>query len=525
MIKERKLKSLIAVLLLLFGSVLLSCEKHESKPNIVFFLADDMGYGDPQSYVPASKIPTPNIDQLASSGIRFTDAHSPSSVCSPTRYAILTGRYAWRTRLKRGVLGPYNSPLIEPDRLTLPAMLKEKGYSTACIGKWHLGMQWATVDGEELPLVCDRDFDQSVIDHTKQISGGPLTAGFDYYFGTDVPNFPPYTFIENDRVSGIPSVHKPDTVYGTPGMMLPGWKLEDILPTLTKKAVNYIDNYSTQNNYKPFFLYFASTSPHTPIVPASEFQGKSQAGPYGDLVHQTDFTLGEIMKALERNSLKDKTIIIFTSDNGSPARAGDPFLHGKDFNSPGSIIKKFNHNPNAPWRGMKADIWDGVHRVPFIISWPGNMPENSVSSEPVCGVDIMASIAAIVDYELPNNSAEDSWNLSSLFLGDDVGIDAGNEPIREAIIHHSINGSFAVRQGKWKMIPQLGSGGWTKPINVKPDINGPKGQLYDLQSDPDESENLWDKHPEVVARLKKLLEKYKEEGRSVPQQSRSLSGY
>ena len=493
----------------------MSCEKKVRQPNIVLFLADDMGYGDPQSYVPNSKIPTPNIDQLASKGLRFTDAHSPASVCSPTRYAILTGRYAWRTHLKRGVLGPYNSPLIEPERLTLPGMLKENGYSTACIGKWHLGMQWATLDSTELPNIWESNFDKSVIDHTKRISSGPLTAGFDYYFGTDVPNFPPYLFIENDHVVGNPTIPKPDTIYGNPGMMLPGWKLEDILPTLTKKAVNYIDNYSKQNNDKPFFLYFASTSPHTPIVPASEFQGKSQAGPYGDLVHQTDYSLGEIMNALERNGLMENTLIIFTSDNGSPARAGDPHLHGKDFSVAGSVITKFNHNPNAPWRGMKADIWEGGHRVPFVISWPGNIPTDKSSNEPISSVDIMTSIAAIVGYELPNNSAEDSWDLSDLFLGKKVGIDSGREPVREATVHHSSGGKFAIRQGKWKMIPQLGSGGWTKPTNVKPEMNDPEGQLYDLHADPNETDNLWEEHPEVVERLTKLLEKYKEEGRSV----------
>ena len=507
---------------IIFGIAVLStlffgCNSNNeiTPPNIVLFLADDMGYGDPQSYMSNSKIPTPNIDLLASKGIRFTDAHSPASVCSPTRYAILTGRYAWRTRLKRGVLGPYNSPLIEPDRLTLPGMLKEKGYATACIGKWHLGMQWATKDQSELPKLWNRKFDQSVIDYSKPITAGPLTAGFDYYFGTDVPNFPPYLFIENDHTIGNPTIPKPDTIYGNPGMMLPGWKLEDILPTLTKKAVNYIDNYTKQNKDKPFFLYFASTSPHTPIVPASEFQGKSKAGPYGDLVHQTDFTLGEIMKALERNGLMENTIIIFTSDNGSPARAGDPHLHGKDFSIAGSVITKFNHNPNSPWRGMKADIWEGGHHVPFVISWPEKIPENRVSTEPVCAVDIMASVATIAGYELPNNSAEDSWDLSELFLGKKVGVDSGKEPIREAIVHHSSGGKFAIRQGKWKMIPQLGSGGWTHPVNVKPEMNDPVGQLYNLHADPGESVNLWEKHPEIVEQLTKLLESYKEEGRSV----------
>ncbi|MDX1284301.1 MAG: sulfatase-like hydrolase/transferase, partial [Draconibacterium sp.] len=244
----------------------------------MLILVDDMGYGDPQCYVPESKIPTPNIDKLASEGIRFTDAHSPSSVCTPTRYAILTGRYAWRTYLKSSVLGPYSKPLLERDRLTIPKMLKEKGYSTALIGKWHLGMQWGTKKEEELPALWDRNFDISVIDHSKPITEGPLAAGFDYYFGVDVPNFPPYIYIENDKIQGNPSILKPDNMYGNKGMMLPGWKLEDILPTLTLKAVKFIDDQAKNSSGQPFFLQVTTTSPHTPIVPANEFIGKSQAG-------------------------------------------------------------------------------------------------------------------------------------------------------------------------------------------------------------------------------------------------------
>jgi arylsulfatase A len=507
-----KYNKFLVLLLAVMVSCLFSCNKQQKQPNIVLFLADDMGYGDPQSYMSSSKVPTPSIDELAAGGIRFTDAHSPASVCSPTRYAILTGRFAWRTHMKRGVLGPYNSPLIEKDRLTLPAMLKELGYSTACVGKWHLGMQWATRDDTELPKLWVRDFDQSVIDHAKPLTAGPLTAGFDYYFGTDVPNFPPYLFIENDRTLGIPTIPKPDTIYGNPGQMLPGWKLEDILPNLTKKAVSYIDDHA--NNDHPFFLYFASTAPHTPIVPAKEFHGKSNAGPYGDLVHQVDYSLGEIMKALERNGMTDNTIVIFTSDNGSPARAGDPHIHGKDFQVTGSVITKYDHNPNAPWRGMKADIWEGGHRVPFVVRWPAKMVENRISNEPICSIDIMASIATITGYTLPENAGEDSWDYSSLFTGENVGVDAGEEAIREAVVHHSGNGKFAIRMGKWKMIPQLGSGGWTNPRTINAGDSVVQGQLYNLEQDPGESKNLWVEYPEAVDQLQSLLEKYKSEGRS-----------
>lgn len=490
-----------------------SCKQEAVKPNIILFLADDMGFGDPQSYNPDSKIPTPNIDKLASEGIRFVDAHSPASVCSPTRYAILTGRYAWRSRLKNGVLGPYNSPLIEAGRLTLPQMLKEKGYNTACIGKWHLGMQWATKNNASLPEFWV-DFDQSLIDHSSAITAGPLTAGFDYYFGTDVPNFPPYLFIENDHELGYPSVDKPDTIYGNPGKMIPGWMLEEILPMLTRKAVDYINQYAAGNRDNPFFLYFASTAPHTPIVPAGEFRGKSGAGPYGDLVHQVDYSLGEIMKALETKGLKDKTLVFFTSDNGSPARAGDPHTYGEEYHPTGSVINLFNHNPNSPWRGMKADIWEGGHRVPFIVSWPGTIPQDKVLGEPLISLDIIATIASILNYELPDNAAEDSWDMSGLLIGKNAGVEDEGNRIREALIHHSSTGKFAIRQGKWKMIPQLGSGGWTQPGFVNAEGLDIKGQLYDIYADPGEENNLWLEYPDVVEQLQKLLNQYQEEGRS-----------
>lgn len=506
---------IILLLIVVFLALASACTKKQEQPNIVLILVDDMGYGDPQCYVPESKVPTPNIDKLATEGIRFIDAHSPASVCTPTRYSILTGRYAWRTYLKKGVLGPYSKPLIEKDRLTIPKMLKEKGYATALVGKWHLGMQWATKNGEELPVLWERDYDISVIDHSKPITGGPQTAGFDYHFGLDVPNFAPYIFMENGILQGNPSVQKPNNMYGTPGMMLPGWKLEDILPTLTNKAVEYIDNHAKENGSKPFFLQVTTTSPHTPIVPAKDFIGKSEAGPYGDLVHQTDYTIGQVLQALKRNNLEENTIVIFTSDNGSPARAGDPHVHGPEFQTPGSVETMFGHNPNAPLRGMKTDIYEGGHRVPFIVKWPGQFPANKVSDETICAIDIMATIASIVNYKLPTNAAEDSYNLTALFKGEKVGVDDGKEAIREATIHHSENGSFAIRKGNWKMIPQKGNGGWTHAQSVKKAANEPEGQLYNLETDPKETINLWEKHPEIVKELQTLLEKYKADGRSV----------
>ena len=303
---------ILAVLFLVVG-----CSNNDSKnkqaPNIVIILADDLGYGDPTCYNPDSKIPTPNIDKLASEGLQFTDAHSASAVCTPTRYSILTGRYCWRTRLKKSVLWAWDEPLINKNRLTLPEMLKEKGYQTAAIGKWHLGWEWPTSDTLDVKKQNGEN-----IDYKLAIKGGPLAHGFDYYFGDDVPNFPPYTFIENEKVVEIPTIDKPNHLFGSKGKMTKNWKLEDVMPTITQKSVDYIDEASKQA--EPFFLYFALTAPHTPIAPLTKFKGKSKAGPYGDFVYEVDWCVGQVMNALKENGVDENTLVIFTSDNGSPAR-------------------------------------------------------------------------------------------------------------------------------------------------------------------------------------------------------------
>jgi len=488
-------------------------------PNIVFFLADDMGYGDPHCLNAKSKIPTPHMDQLAGQGMVFLDAHSPSAVCSPTRYGILTGRYCWRSRLKQHVLIPWDPPLIEPDRLTMPAMLRQHGYVTACIGKWHLGWDWPTRDGQPVPVklkqvrpnspLSMQDYEN--LDLARAIANGPTTRGFDSYFGTDVPNYPPYCFIDNDRTIGIPTQLKPNNMFGNPGPMVPGWRLEPILPTLTGRAVTFIDQHAAHHRDKPFFLYFASTAPHTPIAPDDPFIGKSQAGPIGDLVYEVDWTIGQILAALERNGLADNTIVVVTSDNGSPAQAGDPFKNGKDFESNGSVIRMYGHNPNAPWRGMKADIWEGGHHMPLFVRWPGHVPAGSTCDQTVCLTDFMATFAKLVDHRLPNDAAEDSYDLSPLLLGR-----SPDHAIREATVHHSWSGMFAIRQDKWKLITALGSGGWSPPASLEPEPDGPKGQLYDMQADPGETKNLWLDRPDIVQRLTRLLEKYQREGRSAP---------
>ncbi len=490
------------ILLCVFVLHLPSFAFSAAKPNIVFILADDLGYGDVGCYNPQSKIPTPNLDRLASEGLRFTDAHSPSSVCSPTRYAILTGRYAWRTRLQRNVLGPWEKPLIAEDRLTVASLLKQNGYSTAAIGKWHLGLAWQTKDGAAPAMGASR---LGNVDYTKPFTDGPMTHGFDHYFGVNVPNYPPYCFIENDRTLGIPSV--PDTGrdddFNMPGPMLPGWKLVNILPALTQRAVQHVEGAAKSG--KPFFLYFPLTSPHYPIVPSPEFKGKSGAGDFGDFVVQTDWTVGQVLDALKRTGVADNTLVIFTSDNG-------PEITGEV--KPGAYdrVKEFHHYSMGRLRGAKRDAWEGGHRVPFIARWPGNIEAGKVSDATICHVDFMATVAAILDVKLPESAAEDSFSLLPIFKGE--------QPLREATVHHSAKGNFAIRKGDWVFIdaktgddnkePQ-----WFRQERGVEEDDQP-GQLFNLKEDPAQLRNQHAAKPEIVSELKVLLEHYKAEGRSTP---------
>lgn len=509
------------IITLFAGPVILSgCNRTtKQQPNIVYILADDMGYGDVSRLNPDAKLSTPNLDLLASEGITFTDAHSGSAVCTPTRYGILTGRYCWRSTLKSSVLWAWDGPLIEPDRLTVGDFLKQRGYTTACIGKWHLGWEWPTYEGSLLedqvprgkwdPAI--RDSLAGLVDFSAEIKNGPVSRGFDYYFGDDVPNFPPYCFIENNRTLGIPSMNKPDSMYGAPGPMVEGWSLEEVIPELTRKAVEYIkagagEGLFKRDRNKPFFLYFPLTAPHTPIAPAVDFQGKSEAGAYGDFVQEVDWTVGQIMQALEEEGLAENTLLIFTSDNGSPGR------DGTDMGGPVNSVRKYGHNPSYIFRGTKADIWEGGHHVPFFAWWPGKINPGSRSDEIICHTDLMATLAAILDEPLPGNSAQDSYNILPAMLGEEV-----DKPIREAIVHHSSNGSFSIRQGKWKLELCAGSGGWSKPSNsMALDMGLPEIQLYDLSVDIKEEYNLYDQYPEIVERLSTLLQKYIDDGRSTP---------
>lgn len=439
-------------------------------PNIVYIICDDLGFGDVKCYNPEhGKIKTPNADRLAAQGMKFFDAHSGSSVCSPTRYGIMTGRYSWRTRLQRGVVQGFAPSLIAKDRTTVAGFLKSKGYDTAAIGKWHLDFLYLNPEtGQKYPK---RKKALPPI-HSK-IPDGPIHRGFDYYHGFHhAGNMK--AVIENDRV-----IEHDDVV--------------NMLPRLTKKAVQYID--SRAGKKKPFFLYLPLGSPHTPIVPTKQWQGKSGLGKYGDFVMQTDHVVGEVSKTLEKHGMTDNTIVIFTSDNGCSKAAKIPDLASK------------GHKVSAHLRGSKADIWDGGHRVPFIVRWPGVVEAGSKNEQLICLTDLFATVAEIHGSGVPKGTCEDSVSFLPALKGRKI------KTTRNGVIHHSVSGHFAYRKGDWKLILARGSGGWTAPKErqAKDQI---EGQLYDLKNDPGEMNNLYSSRKDKVSELMKLLEKDVFQGRS-----------
>jgi arylsulfatase A len=469
------------------------------RPNIVYILADDLGYGDLRCLNPDAKIATPHLDRLAAQGMIFSDAHSGSAVCTPTRYGILTGRYAWRTRLQSGVLNGYSRPLIAPDRLTVAALLKRQGYRTACVGKWHLGLDWATLDGAAPADESDLKAKVPRVDYARAIGNGPTALGFDEFFGISASlDMPPYIYIHNDRTVGVPTTEK---TYIRKGPAHRDFDAADVLPDLTRKAVETIDaqGRGAAKSRPPLFLYFPMTAPHTPIVPEASFAGRSGIGPYGDFVMQVDAAVGRVLDALDRNGLADSTLVLFTSDNGcSPAA---------DFKA----MAAHGHDPSGRFRGSKADIYEGGHRIPFLARWPGRIKPGASCGDTICLTDLMATVAAITGATLPEGAGEDSVNLLPDLLGTARG------PLREATVHHSINGSFAIRQGPWKLALCPGSGGWSPPRPGRdPAADLPPIQLFDLGRDVGEAHNVEAEHPEVVERLTRLLERYVAEGRSTP---------
>ncbi|HET6879968.1 MAG TPA: arylsulfatase [Pirellulales bacterium] len=471
------------------------------KPNLIWIMADDLGYGDVRCLNPEGKIATPHIDRLAREGMIFTDAHSGSAVCTPTRYGILTGRYAWRTRLKSGVLGGYSRPLIEPGRLTIASLAKQRGYATGCVGKWHLGMDMPLKDGG---IADDQgNFGNGYarawdVDYAGKITAGPNAVGFDYYFGISASlDMSPYLFIENDRFTETPTKEKKIVRTGPAG---DDFEAVKVLPTLTEKALAFIERQvPAARQGQPFLLYFPLNAPHAPVAPSDEWRGKSGINDYADFVMQVDDTVGRVMAALEAGGVADDTLIVVTSDNGCSPTA--------DF----SALAAKGHNPNYHFRGYKADIYDGGHRIPFIARWPAKVAAGGQSNQLICLTDLMATLADVIDVQLPEGAGEDSISILPALLGEDKA------PLREAIVHHSINGSFAVRQGPWKLELCADSGGWSSPRPGSKEAAGlPPVQLYDLSADIGEQHNLCDEHPEIVERLTSLLQQYVATGRSTP---------
>lgn len=498
---------LIAVFLQLAPS-LSAQETSERYPNIVVIYADDLGYGDVQCYNPErGKIPTPHIDKLASQGMRFTDAHSSSGVCSPSRYTILTGRYHWRSRLQRGIVGLWGAPLIPKDRMTIASLAKQRGYRTACIGKWHLGWNWPIPGGEKGKLFRASGAKNKKLTATdeqrnvwkdvfsKAITGGPTAVGFDEYFGTDVPNWPPYCFIENDRTVGIPSEFGDPKLFirnqaSKQGPALEGWTLEPILPKLGDRAVAFIERQAKSLN--PFLIYMPLTSPHTPLSVNKEWKGKSGLNLYADFVMETDAVVGRVLDALEKSGVANETLVVFTSDNGCA-----PYIGVAD-------LEKQGHYASGPLRGYKADAWEGGHRVPFIVRWPGVVKPGSVCDQLVHQADLMATFAGVLGKTLPENAGEDSFNLIPILQGE-------NKPVREHAVSASISGVPAVRSDNWKYIPAKGSGGWGKGGDQSQPM-----QLYNLTDDIGEANNLAAKEPARVKEMQALLETIITKGRSNP---------
>lgn len=491
-------------------------------PNIVYILADDMGQGDLSAYNPASAWRTPHLDRLAQTGMRFTDAHSSSAVCTPSRYSIMTGRYAWRSRLKQQVAYGYSPPIIEPGRLTVPRFLQQHGYKTAMVGKWHLGFDWARrapgsgpdpLDPPPEPGASPRPTENSPaysrdVDYTKPFANGPVAIGFQSFIGISASlDMAPYVWLRDDHVETPPTKLAPASKL--PAMWRTGpisddFTHEGVQPRLKREAVKYIEQ---QDGRQPFFLYLALASPHTPIVPSAGFKGRTKTTAYGDFCAEVDDTVGAVMRALEARGLDRNTLIIFAADNGCSPAAGFPELQA------------FHHDPQPGLRGAKADIYEGGHRIPFIARWPARIAAGSRSDALVCQVDLLATCAQLLDATLPANAAEDSVSLLPVLTA--TGPQAS---VRETLVNHSVNGSFAIRRGSWKLCLTPDSGGWSTPKPGQAPAGSPPFQLFDLAKDLAETTNLYAQHPEIVNELGELLKQQVLNGRSTPGPAQANTG-
>ena len=493
----------VMLLLVAFSCQLKEEQTKERLPNIIYILADDLGYGDVSIYNQGSKISTPNIDNLARQGMRFTDAHSPSSVCTPTRYGILTGRYCWRSKLPRGVLQGYGQSLIEHEETTVAELLKNQGYTTGVVGKWHLGLDWIFKENhaDSLKKMGDRPIYTNMksgwIDFTLPPENGPTTHGFDYsYILPASLDMEPYCYLENDVLTELPDAYTEGNDLNTPvyateafwraGRMSKSFDFYEVLPTFISKAKSFVKKHA--NDEKPFFLYLPLAAPHTPWVPKDDYKGSSKAGQYGDFVQMVDAAVGDFLKDLDDQGLTDNTLLIFTSDNG-------PYWRPE-------YIERFGHHAADKFRGMKADIWDGGHRIPFIVRWPGNVVAGSKSDQLTTLTNLISTVANVTKSSLKDGEGIDSRSILPVLLGAQSD---NNHPV----VHHSSKGMFSVREGDWKYIDGLGSGGFSKPVIIVAEAGQPNGQLFNMNDDPSEKNDLSSSMPETVEEMKIKLNRIK----------------
>ncbi|MHC4156214.1 MAG: sulfatase family protein [Planctomycetota bacterium] len=497
------------------NTVLNSVEnKPAKKPNILFILADDLGYGDISCYNPESKVPTPNLDKLASEGILLTDAHSASTVCTPTRYSLMTGRMEFRTGFRGVFTGAEGPCLIEESRLTLPGMLGKQGYETACFGKWHIGLTFLDKDGKRINESGIEGVKR--IDYSRPIPDSPIHRGFEHFFGTACCPTTDwlYAFIDGDRIPTPPTKRldrrplpkHPYSKDNRRGMIAPDFNLEEVDMLFLKKSLEFLENHKKNSPEKPFFLFHSTQAVHLPSFPGKDFKGKTNAGPHGDFIYELDYIVGQLIKALEKNGFAENTLVMFSSDNGP------------ETTSVINMRKDHRHDGARPWRGMKRDQWEGGHRVPFIASWPGKIKAGTTSDQTVSMTDVMATCAAAAGADLPNDSAEDSFNILPVLLGKQDK----DKPVRRYTLHQTIKLELAIRRGKWKYLDHKGSGGNNynrprmKPFALPDTAPDAPGQLYNLKDDPGETTNLYYKYPQIVKELKTQLDIYRKSGRSAP---------
>jgi arylsulfatase A-like enzyme len=487
-------------------------ERQKHLPNIVVIYADDLGYGDVECYNPQSKVPTPNLNKLAERGIRFTDAHSPSTVCTPSRYSLLTGRMCFRTGL-RGVFTGVDGPLIEKNRLTIAQLLRDHGYATACVGKWHVGMTFLKPDGQPVALRGGGIKKVRQVDFTRPIQDGPIDVGFDYFFGTACCPTTDwlYAYIENNRFVEAPvelvspkTTHWLEYEHFRTGLKAQNFDFRNVDLVFLDKSEKFLKKHVRKHPHKPFFLYHSAQAVHLPAMPASPFVGKTKAGPLGDFIYEFDYIVGRLMKTLETLGVADNTLVIVTSDNGPEIVVTQ-------------MRERFGHDSASPWRGLKRDNWEGGHRVPFIVCWPGKIRPGSVTDQTICQTDLMATFTAIVGAKLPENAGEDSFNILPALLGQ-----RRDKPVREYTLHQTISNALSIRHGPWKLLAHKGSGGnrydgrYLTLFEIADTDPKAPGQLYNLSTDPHEERNLYSKYPEIVTEMQQKLDYFQSSGRSAP---------